>query len=169
MKHSSVASKSRQHGVTLIVSLFFMIILAMLGVAIANVSILEERMAGNTRNRDLAFQAAEAALRDAEAQLNTSAFRATAFPAWDLTHSNSATYWDTCFAGTAAPCATKYTPTLSLPTSGNGALVAQPQFIVEKRDLGGGNADYRVTARAVGGTSDTVVVLQSEFHFEATP
>jgi len=44
----------------------FLFILTILGIAALRVATLEERMAGNTRDRSLAFQAAEAALRDAE-------------------------------------------------------------------------------------------------------
>jgi type IV pilus assembly protein PilX len=167
----------RQRGVTLIVTLMFMVILAMLGIAIGNVSVLEEKMSGNTRNRDLAFQAAEAAIRAAETSLNDSAFRATAFPNLVTTNANTASYWETCFdpLNTTPPCAIKYTPSLTLPAEGeDGALAAQPQYIIEQLPpvVPGGGAPtrypYRVTARGVGGTADTVVVLQSEFEFTAT-
>lgn len=51
-----------QAGATLFTALIFLIMLILLGVGAAQMSGLEERMAGNTRNRDLAFQAAQAAL-----------------------------------------------------------------------------------------------------------
>jgi type IV pilus assembly protein PilX len=169
--------RSHQRGVSLMVTLMFMVILAMLGIAIGNVSVLEEKMAGNTRNRDLAFQAAEAAIRDAEMRLNNTAFRATAFPILNTINANSAAYWDTCFSGTSGACATKYTPTITLPQSGDGAVFAQPQYVVEQLapvlTSSGPPAvyvyPYRVTARGVGGTEDTVVILQSEFEFTASP
>lgn len=57
---------SRQHGAALIVALVLLVIMTILGMTSMNMSILEERMAGNIRNMQLAFDAAEAALRDGE-------------------------------------------------------------------------------------------------------
>jgi type IV pilus assembly protein PilX len=54
----------------MIVALMFLVILTMLGVSALSGTTLEEKMAGSTRDRDLAMQAAEAALRDAEKDLN---------------------------------------------------------------------------------------------------
>jgi type IV pilus assembly protein PilX len=157
-------------GSSLIVSLIFLVVMAMLSVTLANVTTLEERMAGSTRDRNLALQAAEAALRDAELRIATSpGFRATAFPAFTPLLANDATYWEACFASGGAPCDTIYQPTQLLPTLGPGAVAAQPRFIVERKpDIGppGSITEiYRVTARAVGGSADTIVVLQAEFGF----
>ena len=55
-----------QRGFVLIVALVLLLILTILGLAAAQSTSLQERMAGNARNRDLAFQAAEAGLRAAE-------------------------------------------------------------------------------------------------------
>lgn len=55
-----------QKGSVLIVSLIFLLLLTIVGVSSMNMTSLEERMAGNFRDHDLAFQAAEAALLDAE-------------------------------------------------------------------------------------------------------
>ncbi|MBQ0758328.1 MAG: hypothetical protein KBT72_01635 [Zhongshania sp.] len=58
-----------QRGAALIISLVFMLILTIIGAASMQSATLQERMAGNARNVDQAFQAAEAALREAETQL----------------------------------------------------------------------------------------------------
>ena len=58
-----------QRGTALIIAMLFLVILGMLGVTTMTATTLEERMAGNTRDRDIAMQAAEAALRDAERDL----------------------------------------------------------------------------------------------------
>lgn len=55
-----------QHGAALLTGLIFMVILTLLGIAAARMAGLEERMSGNLRDRSLAMQAAEMALRDAE-------------------------------------------------------------------------------------------------------
>lgn len=62
----SLATRTRQRGWTLLTSLVFLFILSMLGIAAMQGASLEERMAGNQRERNIAFEAAEAALRDAE-------------------------------------------------------------------------------------------------------
>lgn len=55
-----------QRGSVLIISLIFLLLLTIVGVSAMNMSSLEERMSGNFRDHDLAFQAAEAALLDGE-------------------------------------------------------------------------------------------------------
>lgn len=61
-----------QSGAALIVGLVMLLIMTVIGVAAMQTSLLEEKMAGNYRDYGLAFQAAEAALRDAEADIATS-------------------------------------------------------------------------------------------------
>jgi type IV pilus assembly protein PilX len=166
MMKRHLLSPKHSRGSSLLVALVFMVIMAMLGIAIANVSILEERMAGNTRDRDLAFQAAEAALKSAEAQLQSAAVRGAAV-AYDINRNNTA-YWETCFTTSVSPCtaANTHTPTTALPTSGSGAIAAQPKFIVESKTPTSPPTEiYRVTVRGVGGTADAVVILQAEFNF----
>jgi type IV pilus assembly protein PilX len=58
---------SRQKGVVLIVALIMLVVMTLLGLTSIRMVLQEERMAGNTFDRSLAFQAAEAALRDGEA------------------------------------------------------------------------------------------------------
>jgi type IV pilus assembly protein PilX len=61
--------KARQRGAALVVGLIFLMMLSLMGVAAYTVATQEERMAGNTRDRIRAFEAAEASLRDCEALL----------------------------------------------------------------------------------------------------
>jgi len=68
MTHSKLGH--RQGGAILIVTLLFLVILTMLGVTAMTGTTMEERMAGNTRDAQLALQAAEAALRDARRDIN---------------------------------------------------------------------------------------------------
>lgn len=58
--------KLQQRGATLIVGLIFLVALTLLGVMAMKSTLLQERMAGGSRDHSLAFQAAEAALRDAK-------------------------------------------------------------------------------------------------------
>jgi type IV pilus assembly protein PilX len=68
-----------QRGFVLIVALVLLLILTILGLAAAQSTSLQERMAGNARNRDMAFQAAEAGLRAAENCLSTGLAICTSF------------------------------------------------------------------------------------------
>ena len=60
----------RQKGAALVVSLILLLIMTIIGVTSLRTTTLEEKMAGNMRDKSLAFQAAEAALRDAEMALS---------------------------------------------------------------------------------------------------
>jgi type IV pilus assembly protein PilX len=55
-----------QQGSVLIISLVMLLLLTMVGVSGMNMTSLEERMSGNYRDHEMAFQAAEAALVEAE-------------------------------------------------------------------------------------------------------
>ena len=137
-----------QQGVTLIVALIFLAILALLGVTVAQTTQLEERMAGNTRDRDLAFQATEAALKWGSMNLAT---LSAAAPMINTANNDDAVYWNAIPSGAI------------LLTSANitvNGLAAYPQIWVERR---GTDARYRVTSRGVGAASSTVVILQAEY------
>ncbi|PJI46436.1 MAG: pilus assembly protein PilX [Pseudomonas sp.] len=56
-----------ERGAVLLVSLVMLVLLTLIGLAGMRMVQLEERMAGNLRDRQMAFQAAEAALRAGEA------------------------------------------------------------------------------------------------------
>jgi len=66
------AYSHRQRGAALFISLMFLIVLTLIGLSAANVGIMQERMAGNVRETNLAFQAAEATLREVEAEVRSS-------------------------------------------------------------------------------------------------
>lgn len=62
---------THQHGATLIIALIFLIIIMAVAITSIQTTSLEERMASNSRERNQAFQAAEAGLREAEQYINT--------------------------------------------------------------------------------------------------
>lgn len=59
----------RERGAVLFVALAFLVLLTLLALSSANTSIMQERMAGSTRNAQLADFGGETALREAEATL----------------------------------------------------------------------------------------------------
>lgn len=62
----SLSMRQNQSGAALIVVLMLLIIITLLGLASMRGAIMQERMAANTISRGLAFQVAEAGLRQAE-------------------------------------------------------------------------------------------------------
>lgn len=131
---------------------------------------MQELMAGNMRDRQLAFESAESALRAAEIALE-------ATPGGGSLASNavdspwSMDYWDACLAGTGIDCPTVLTHAITLADWG---LVEQAHYCIER--LRSGNhgslaADtartapplFRITVRALGGTADAVTILQSTY------
>ena len=161
---------ARQQGVALVVALIFLAVLTILGVAIARNSSMEERMAGNTRDRDLAFQAAEAALRDAEADLfpgllanafdNTTAGLITYVARADeLAHWKTYTWDDTNSREATASLANVNTkPRYVIEKKPNTLIPAVPPSVTPTTVQ-----HFRVTARGVGATPETIVILQSEY------
>lgn len=148
---------TRQQGSALIVALVFLLVMTLIGTTAMQGTSQQETMAGNVRNRNLAFQAAEAALRDAENALDGGA---TGIPAADWSDLN---IWAT---------ATIYPGTLD-------QVIEPPRYIIEEIGwvtIGGsgenlalsatagiGSNFYQITARGVGGTADAVVILQTVY------
>jgi type IV pilus assembly protein PilX len=155
-----------ERGVVLAVSLIILLVLTILGTAGMRTTLMQERMAGSMRELNLAFQAAEAALREGELLLE-----AAALPAFDGTEG----YWH--WAATDKPDWTASSHWSASNTRAfSGALfgVDPPRYFLEQRpavsapgslEAGVPLPDagvYRVTARAVGGTA-AEVVLQVEY------
>jgi type IV pilus assembly protein PilX len=78
----------RQRGAILIVSMLMLLVMTLIGVTAISTTTLEEKMAGNARQRQLAFQAADSALREAEA--------------WLSTNIKTVSQFETAFSGTPA-------------------------------------------------------------------
>jgi len=179
------APVARQSGIALITGLIILVILTMIGITAARMSGLEERMSGNLRDREIAVQAAELALRDAERDINntvTASARGisglTGFVAdCGLSAGVAATY-GLCYNGTGGYVTPIWimanmtaAPSVQYGTfTGAGAipnLSAQPRYILEgirKMPPGSGETFYyRITVRAQGANANTVVWLQELF------
>ncbi|BCX81037.1 type IV pilus assembly protein PilX [Methylomarinovum caldicuralii] len=164
--------KSFQTGAALIVGLVMLLVMTVLGVAAMQTNLLEEKMAGNYRDQNLAFQAAEAALRDAEADITPTSGRIisglTGFAA-DCTNGlcdATAGFSDVWKDATKGPNGV----TLGTYTgAGSLALVAcQPRYWIEGYQAWPAGAaswktQYRITAVGCGGNANTQVVLQEVF------
>lgn len=157
-----------QKGSVLIVSLIILLVLTMIGVTAMGTSSLEEKMAGNSRDHELAFQAAEAALTDAQTFIEgivattgftnvgglyalTTSPDIQATSTWNSTNSRA-------YSATLPNTATQPRYIIELrPTTGGGEILELN---------GGGNSAqaitmFRITARGTGGTNTAVVILQA--------
>mgnify|MGYP001819286891 FL=1 len=65
-KSINIGPQQKEQGAVLIVSLVMLLIVTLIAVSSMQGTVMEEKMAGNTRDRNLAFQTAESALREAE-------------------------------------------------------------------------------------------------------
>ncbi|WP_097462271.1 pilus assembly PilX family protein [Mangrovitalea sediminis] len=100
-----------QKGSVLLISLVFLLLLTIVGVTAMNISTLQEHMAGNYRDQDLAFQAAEAALLEGEQWVKSNSFelsqvytnpQATGVNAFTATCNNGLCF-DGTFPSSSAP------------------------------------------------------------------
>jgi len=188
--HFPSSARRTQRGLSLVTTLLFMVSALMLGVSVLSVNVMQERMIGNTKDRDLAFQAAEAALRDAEQDLQANIRADTVFTA-------------TCTNGLCTPPSQRATPlSVAVHESGGGLdwgndsqvrkygqytgtpafpgvrANGQPRYVIERVGFLGtppgesatlgvapatAGIGYRITARAEGAREETVVILQSMY------
>jgi type IV pilus assembly protein PilX len=184
--HRRNCSRSRVTGFSLMAVLLMMVVLASLAFAGLNSSLLQERMAGNARDRQLAMQAAEAALRDAEKDIEDNLTADSAFVgactaglclprSMALVGATSAQRWPDVNWAAAADQSRGYGSRTG--ATGFHGVAAQPRYIVEllpelppesgqSAHLGSASQAaqaFRITARAVGLRATTVVVLQSTY------
>lgn len=180
-----------QRGAVLIISMIILLLLTILGVTSMRTTQLEERMAGNARDRHVAFEAAEAALIDAETFVQA-IVTATPFDlngsdglySDDPSFNNIETYVDWSGADPSRGF-------ISATNIGTGqGITTPPKYVIQalakgqlsqggsavNPNVGGGynrrapastvNAAstlVRVTARGTGGSDNSVVILQTIF------
>lgn len=165
-------TRKTEKGSALLVSLVMLLLITLVAVGSMQGTILQERMTANLRDRDLAFQAAEAALREAEAVAEN-----------NLT--NILTNQNGLYSIGSDDTPDWRTRTLD---EGNGAIeyvgdfpgvAVQPRFYVERIDTlqpAGTETEagvslppppyFRITAIGFGGSVNTSVVLTSVYRAE---
>lgn len=158
---------SSQRGVALVTGLIFMVVLTLLVVSAMRGTLLEEKMAGNARDADLAFQAAEAALRAGEQVLNQATPPVFALTgAYLSVGTRDDAYWLNTHNWTTDSVAYSSVPA--------GAALA-PRFVIEelpavpaagfskKAGVIPETGYYRVIARGVGGNPNTLRYVQTTY------
>jgi len=170
-----IRSRGQQRGAILIVSLILLLIMTVLALSVSQTSRMQERMAGNARDSDLSFQAAEAGLRDAEAYLwartsqpiacSTSpcvVYQKDALSAVNMSVQDN-TWWNDNakeygVAGTQEVDGVKADPRVVIEELG-----FTPFSLTVGRGVPGGRTFYRNTARGVGGTDAAQTVVETTF------
>lgn len=162
----------RERGVALLVCLLMLIMVMLLGVSAAQLSLQGEKAARGERDREVAFQAAEDAVADAERDIQEGPGKVVdpacgAAPAWQLV--------DLSGVEDGGACTLEYgAATGAAMLTGQGFLpFKKPRYLIERtechqpgEDASAGAAPsycYRVTAIGFGAKPTTEVVLQSVF------
>jgi len=164
----------RPHGVALVVALMMLVVILVLGVTALRLSTAEERMTGYSLDRQLTFQAAEAALREIEERVENGrpdaganctdpvtapddALRVCPAPAASAAArwvAINAAHWGQ--ATPVGPAGAQITPTYLIEHLGNA-------FACDASASATSNCrQYRITVRAGGGTR-AEVMLQSVY------
>lgn len=158
--------RQRQRGVSLVIVLVLLVATSILGIAILRSTAMQERMSANLRDRSLAFQAAEAALRYAQNDV-------LAAGTWETTVPTAAS----CVVGVSI-CPTGSNPVWSpVPTSefdfDEAGLGAAPTYWIEYLGTGPGRKGscdqlpptldcfspmYRITAQSEAAGRATVTL-----------
>lgn len=167
---------ARQQGVVIVIALIALLLLSLIGTTAMRSSTMQEKISGNMRDQDLAFQAAEAALYEAETFIESLTTLALFNNSGGLYAKGDA---PDVYAGWPAG-ARAYTG------GGFGAISevrSAPQYIIEIRgkveesvntslNLGGGygvssgTGDifvFKVHARGTGSTDSSQVILRTNY------
>ncbi len=166
----------QQDGAALVISLILLMVLTLLAVSSMNSANMQEKMAGNLRDQNLAFQSAEAAVRDAEQLLRGLGSKATV-EGWN---GSGGLYGSPRPVDEADPLVdANWTDSRSAPVL-DGAAEPPTYFIEYIQDvyppdenvaIGGGYPEnkgeatsiFRITARGFGGSEHAKVYIRSHF------
>jgi len=169
-------TRNGQSGAVLFVSLIMLLVLSVIGVTAMQTTTLEEKMAGNLRDQTLAFQAAEAALREGETWLSNQPAEPVAQPIGCATAGAvvyqlndcpilTAALWD----NTMAPIVYRtYAGVLQRVATAPRYLIEYHSFIKDSLTTGQqgdetGRVTFRDTARGTGGSDAARAHTQSTY------
>jgi type IV pilus assembly protein PilX len=173
-------ARKQQRGAVLIVSMLLLLVLTILALGASQTTRLEERMAGNTRDMDMAFQASEAGLRAAEQHIAATPTLPTCL---DSTSASCYVLEQGHFATTDLARQTEdwwrangkaFGTTSTQEVVG---VVEEPRYVIEefqyvsfglKKGFGPdpGKTYYKSTAWSPGGTETSHAVVESVFSRE---
>jgi type IV pilus assembly protein PilX len=158
---------NQQRGFVLVVSLIFLVVMTLLATSAIRKNILDEKLVGNLRSQNLAFQAAERGLRFCEAAVD---FRMGSTTMCQVRPANTIPVLESSLQPMAWSQANAWSTATTV--SGNSVMqgvAAQPQCILERWNVPTNNNEsgsyvqfpvWVITARGVGNVANAVVVLQ---------
>lgn len=158
-----------QTGAALVVSLLFLLVLTLIGISAMQATSLEEKMAGNLRDRAISFEAAESALRNAENILKTQA-TTLVYNCVTASDANPGLFLNACPPSVSTESFWQAADKRAFSGTDLSNVAGRPDYVIEQVPdqsdvVAGAEPDmyYRVTTRAVGGTATAVTVLQSVY------
>jgi len=183
-RNPTARARSRQRGFVLIVGLLILVVMTLLSVSMFRSFGLQERIAGNTREKQRALESAQSALQYGEWWLNlgTSGTGAGVACGNDKTDANDLTQMKVCANAIADPTVlpwpsrAEYQPPSMIATGGGGATEAGDIVYKDKPGLYinylGLTPDrngrlYQVSAYGYGGGESTAAVVQSTYQLKA--
>lgn len=172
----NIRFRNRERGAALVVSLLLLAILTVLAVSASQSTRLQERMAGNVRDLDLAFQAAEAGSRGAEAfiaSLTSKPSTCSALPPTcnvlqpNVVPADLASTAESWWSSNAKNYGGAATQEITTVNEDPRFVLEEGMFVPDDLTVGGGPPTgrqfYRTFARGEGGTQNAVVVIQTTF------
>ena len=168
----------QQYGAVLVVSLILLLVMTLIGLSAMRSTTLEERMAGNARNQESAFQAGEAALRAGEDSVlgftsepvatSNGANNVWILDAPDPDTTNASAWWKESARDKAWWDTNGNELSLTGVSSNPRSLIEAADFVSDSLNVGlqqdnTGKAFYRITAHGTGGNDLARVLLQSTY------
>src|SRR5262245_11778762 len=179
---------TRQRGAVLVVSLLLLLVMTVLALGASQATRMQERMAGNSRDHDLALQNAEAGLRTGERLIDDptltiapapcSSGRCRVYETNYLTGNlayQTTSWWDANSWHYALDETWNTTQGDQIGWTGSHMAASDPHFLIEEVEEVPDSLTvpptgpppsrmyYRITSSGAGGTDTAQVVLQSTF------
>jgi len=169
----------KQQGAVLIVSLLILLVLTMIGITGTRTTTMEEKMVGNMRQQLISFQAAEAAIRDAENWLKpltkepiaVNACASPPCPVWEADilavrdyQANGFSWWQTNGVEYGTSGVQEFTEASADPIYIVEKFATSPKsMVMGKGKMKSQRMVYRVNAAGVSGSNATRSMIETMY------
>jgi type IV pilus assembly protein PilX len=174
-------NRSKQQGIVLVIGLIMLTVMTLLAVTSIQSSGLQELMSNNTKDKVIAFEAAESAIRAAEAYLDAQG--AINIGAFDNDESDGllANLYDEAWSEASIDWVGINSDAIEVDVM--GGVTSMPRYVIQHigpvvpdvdeqlnvdNSYGSAATDsiiemFKITARGTGGSNNTVVVLEAMY------
>jgi type IV pilus assembly protein PilX len=175
---------SRQRGMTLLVGLILLVMLTAISVVGFRNTTMSERMTGNSVDRNVSFQSAESAGKEALTSIEAGSFSpgtVVGHFATPLAQGGTTTFWTQGDGAVVSSPSTGCATTTPFSWSSCAVEVAnkyehnasKAKYVIElltSVSTGGSTVStYRITSRSTGGSGNADVILQTNYVRTTTP